>query len=74
LKNIAKKNPSVLKPVQAGQIWEVADVSLRIYMVGKTLVHYKRYKGKGRGVPTSFSSKRELEKYLTEHKAVLVHE
>ena len=69
-----KKNRFTLKPFEAGQIWEVADVSLRIDQVGKTLVHYKRYKGKSRGVPTSLTAKGELEKYLKENKAILVQE
>ena len=63
-----------LKPFQAGQIWEVAEMSVRIEMVGKTLVQYKRYKGKARGVPTSFSRKAVLEKYLTDNKAILVQQ
>ena len=71
---MTKKKRVELKPFQAGQIWEVANVSLRIDLVGKTLVQYKRYKGKPRGVPTSFSNKGDLEKFLTENKAILVQE
>ena len=52
----------------------MADISLSIQLVGRTLVHYKRYKGKGRGVPTSFATKAELETYLKKNKAILVHE
>ena len=74
LKIMTKKNRVELKPFQAGQIWAVADVTLRIDLVGRTLVHYKRYKGKAKGVPTSFSSKGDLEKYLQVNKAILVQE
>jgi hypothetical protein len=68
------KTESQLKPFQAGQIWEVADGNVRIDMVGKTLVQYKRYKGKARGMPTSFSNKRDLEDYLRRNKAILTQE
>lgn len=67
---MTKKNRSALT-VQAGQIWEVGGSSLEINQVGKTLVHYKRYKGKARGVPTSLAAISELEKYLKQNKAVL---
>jgi hypothetical protein len=63
-----------LQPFQVGHVWKFADSFLRIGDVGKTLVHYKRYKGNGKGVPNSLTSKRELETYLTENKAVLVEE
>jgi hypothetical protein len=71
---MAKKRKTELKPFQAGQVWEVADTSLRIGLVGKTLIHYKRYKGKTQGVPTSISSKTDLEKFLKDNKAILVQE
>ena len=67
-----KKSRLTLQPFQAGQVWEVAGSNLLIGDVGKTLVHYKRYKGKPRGVPTSLSAKGDLEKYLLENKAVLL--
>jgi hypothetical protein len=69
-----KKSRVPLKPFEPGQIWEVADISLRIDLVGKTLVHYKRYKGKARAVPTSLATKGELAKYLKQNKAILVQE
>ena len=71
---MTKKKRFELKPFAAGQVWDVADASLKIGTVGKTLVHYKRYKGKSRGVPTSFSNKKDLEKFLTVNKAILVQE
>jgi len=67
-----KKLRSALKPFEPGQIWEVENSCLQIGQVGKTLVHYKRYKGKSRGVPTSLSGIKDLEKYLIANKAVLV--
>lgn len=71
---MTKKKRFEMKPFQPGQIWEVADVCVRIDLVGKTLVHYKRYKGKARAVPTSFATKAELENYLKKNKAILVQE
>ena len=47
---------------------------LQIGQVGKTLVHYKRYKGKSRGVPTSLTGIKELEKYLHTSKAKLIED
>ena len=69
-----KKKLNRLKPLQTGQIWEVADTNLRIGLIGKTLIHYKRYKGKTRGVPSSIASRIELERFLKENNAVLVRE
>lgn len=58
----------------AGQIYQVADSRLQISEVGKTLVHYKRFKTASRGVPTSLAAKGELEKFLKEKKAILIQE
>lgn len=69
-----KKKRKPLKPFQPGQVWEVADTNLRIGVVGKTLIHYKRYKGKTQGVPTSIANKIELERFLQENNAILVQE
>ena len=74
MKNKIRFPLNPLQPFQAGHVWQVADTSVRIDMVGKMLIHYKRYKGKARAVPTSFASQRELEKYLIENKAILVQE
>jgi hypothetical protein len=63
---------TVAKPFEAGQIWKVGDIHLAVTAVGKTLVHYKRYKNQSKGVPTRLSSKPELEKYLLDSDAILV--
>jgi hypothetical protein len=60
------------KAFQSGQVWELADSSVQIGLVGKTLVHYKHYKIKQPRVPTSLISKVKLEKFLNENRAVLV--
>jgi hypothetical protein len=61
-----------LQPFQSGNVWQVADASVRIDVVGKLLIQYKHYRGKAKVGPTSLSSKTELQNYLTENKAVLV--
>jgi hypothetical protein len=66
------QNP--LQPLQTGQLWELDKSFLRIGEIGKLLIQYKHYRGKARVGPTSFASKSELEKYLTDNKAVLVQE
>jgi len=57
---------------QKGRLWKVADLHLLITSVGKSMVHYRRYKMKPTGIPTTVSSKREFQKYLAESKAVLM--
>ena len=57
---------------QSGQIWRMAESNLQIGLVGKTLVHYKHYKGELKRVPVSLTGKDALAKYLKTNKAVLV--
>jgi len=66
----AKKQVSFEK----GQVWRIGDTNLAVTSVGKTLVHYKRYKTQAKGVQTTLSSKPELQKYLLSAKAVLIKE
>lgn len=62
-----------LLTLQKGQLWELKDSSLQINLVGKTLVHYKQFKGKlPKGTPVSITAIKVLEKYLEKNKAVLV--
>jgi hypothetical protein len=76
MKNRAAAPPArnTFAPFQKGQVWKVGDLNLAVTSVGKTLVHYKRYKTQPRGIQTSLSSKPELEEYLLKSKAVLVSE
>jgi len=74
-----KKISIALKPFHTGQVWELRDSNVQIGEVGKLLVHYRHNKGthpKGKPlrVSASLSSKRELEIYLRENKALLVQE
>ena len=69
-----EKRLIALKPFQAGQVWELADSSVQIGLVGKTLVHYKHYRINQPRVPTSLISKVKLEKFLTDNQATLVQE
>jgi len=61
-----------LEPFQSGQIWELADSNLHIGTVGKTLVHYKHFKGGLKRAPISLAAKTTLQKYLKQNKAVLL--
>ena len=70
----AKKSRLTLQPFLTGQIWELKDSNLQIALVGKTLVHYKHYKGKTKRAPISLAGKKVLEKYLQKNKAILVQE
>lgn len=63
-----------LDPFQKGQVWRIGDVNLAVTSVGKTLVHYKRYRTQPRGVQTTLTSKPDLQKYLVSSKAVLISE
>jgi len=63
-----------LAPFQKGQVWRIGDLNLAVTSVGKTLVHYKRYKTQQKGIQTTLTSKPDLERYLVSSNAVLVSE
>ena len=48
------------------------DSNVRIGLIGKTLVHYKHFKGTTLRAPVSLAAKTTLEEFLIEKKAVLV--
>ena len=41
MRNIKSIHRTCPQPLAAGQIWRMADLNLRVGMVGKILVHYK---------------------------------
>jgi hypothetical protein len=63
-----------LQPFQAGNVWEMKDSFVLIGHVGRLLVNYRHYKGKDPKGPKNLTSKKDLENYLIENKAVLVQE
>lgn len=63
-----------LGPFLKGQIYRIGDVNLAVTMVGKTLVHYRKYKTQPRGAQITLTSKLDLQKYLVSNKAILVSE
>ncbi len=69
---MTRKNRAIIHPLETGQIWELEDSNLHIGIVGKTLVHYKHFKGEVKRAPNSLTPKTVLEKYLRDKKAVLV--
>ncbi len=68
---VAPSPPTPIVPFEKGQVWKIGDVNVAVTQVGKTLVHFKRYKAKRPGNPTTMSSIRDLQKYLVSNKAVL---
>ena len=50
----------------------MGDSNLLISQIGKTLVHYKHYRGVAQRAPISLAVKGDLEKFLIKHEAVLV--
>ncbi len=67
-------SPKTLVAFEKGQIWQIGDLNVAVTLVGKTLVHYKRYKTKRHGNQTTLSSKPDLQKYLLSNNAILVSE
>ena len=74
MKKKLQKNRLTLPPFENGQVWQMADSSLRIGLVGKTLVHYKHYKPAAKRPPVLLSGKWVLEEFLQKNEAVLVEE
>ena len=60
-----------LQPLEAGQLWRMADAHLCVQAVGKLLVHYKLGKPNAVRVSNSCNGIKTIEKYLTATKAVL---
>ena len=67
-----QKSRIPLKLLETGQVWRMEDSHLDIDLVGKYLVHYKLIKQEVKRTPMSLSSIKDVEKYLKDHKAVLV--
>ena len=59
------------QPLEAGQLWRMAEANLQVLMVGKLLVHYKLGKVNAVRVPNSCNCIKTIEKYLKSKKAVL---
>ncbi len=57
---------------ETGQIWAMAESNLRIGLIGKTLVHYKHYRGASPRASVSLANKGELTQFLIKNKAVLL--
>jgi hypothetical protein len=60
------------QPLEAGQIWRMAEANLQVGTVGKLLVHYKLGKPNAVRVANSCNGIKTIEKYLKANKAVLV--
>lgn len=69
-KTLTRRPPK--QSLARGQVWRMAESILQVTMVGKLLVHYKLGKPNAIRVSNSINSIATIEKYLKEHKAVLV--
>ncbi|MGA2801249.1 MAG: hypothetical protein ABSE97_02590 [Verrucomicrobiota bacterium] len=63
-----------LKPLETGQLWRVAELNLRVGLIGKWLVHYKLAKPDAVRIPNSVTGRATMEKYLKKNKAILIQE
>jgi hypothetical protein len=61
-----------LEPLADGQVWHMADSSLRVDLVGNLLVHYKLGKHNAVRVSNSIGTKTNIEHFLKKNKAVLL--
>lgn len=61
-----------LPPFVDGQVWQMGDSTLRIGLVGKTLVHYKHYSDVVKRPHVQLSGKGALERFLQKHAAILL--
>ena len=69
-----KQPPKAYPPLENGQVWQLEDSELQIDLVGKRLVHYKRFRGEVKRVPVSLTGKDELERLLRENNATLIRQ
>jgi hypothetical protein len=74
MRNIKPTRRIRLQPLETGQMWRMAELNLRVGMVGKLLVHYKLAKPNAVRASNSVSPIASVEKYLKKNKAVLVRE
>ena len=61
-----------MQPLEAGQLWRMAELNLQVGLVGKLLVHYKLAKPDAVRIANSVGGRASVEKYLKTNKAVLV--
>ena len=59
------------QPLEAGQLWRMAEANLQVVMVGKLLVHYKLGRPDAVRVPHSCNCIKTIEKFLKTKKALL---
>jgi hypothetical protein len=72
MRNIKPSRRVRQKPLEAGQLWRMAEANLQVGMVGKLLVHYKLGKPNAIRVANSCNGIKTIEKYLKDNKAVLL--
>ena len=68
---IKPNRPTDQPPLEAGQLWRMAEANLVVGMVGKLLVHYKLGKPDAVRVPNSCNVIKTVQAYLKANHAVL---
>jgi hypothetical protein len=71
MKKIKSPGPARQIPLEAGQLWHMAEANLQVVMVGKLLVHYKLGRHGAVRIPHSCNCIKTIEKYLKAKKALL---
>lgn len=67
-----QQKQSTSPEIAAGQVWAMAESSVEVTLIGKTLAHYKLIKTGAVRVPVSLINKVALQQFLLKNKAVLV--
>lgn len=67
-----QQNQSASPEIAAGQVWSMADSTVEVTLIGKTLAHYKLIKTGAVRVPVSLINKGALQQFLLINKAVLI--
>ena len=57
--------------LQQGQVWQFNDSFIQIGIVGRTLVHYKHFRGNAKRAGNLLMVITAMEKHLAENRAVL---
>lgn len=68
----AQKGKATLPPFETGQLWQMGESTLQIGLIGKTLVHFKHFKGPMKRSPVSLLNKDALARFLKTNRAVLL--
>ena len=72
MRKIKPVHRAKMRPLADGQVWRMAELTLKVESVGKLLVHYKLAKPNAIRMPNLVNGIATIQKYLKKNKAVLV--